>query len=89
VARRANATPYGLAAGIFSADLARAHRLAARIRAGTVWINTYQVSDSAVPAGGVKQSGYGRDRGRRALEGFLEEKVVWADLGGPTSRSAR
>jgi phenylacetaldehyde dehydrogenase len=80
VAARANDSIYGLAAGIFTRDLAAAHRLARRLKAGTVWINCFQVSDSAVPAGGMKQSGYGRDRGRRALEGYLEDKVVWTAL---------
>ena len=67
----------GLTSGVFTRDVARAHRMARELRAGTVWINTYMVGDSAVPTGGVKQSGYGRDRGRRALEGYLEEKMVW------------
>jgi phenylacetaldehyde dehydrogenase len=80
VAERANDSIYGLAAGIFTSDLAAAHRLARLLRAGTVWINCFQVSDSAVPTGGMKQSGYGRDRGRQAVEGFLEDKVVWTSL---------
>jgi phenylacetaldehyde dehydrogenase len=78
--RRANATTYGLTSGVFTSDAALAHRMARELRAGTVWVNTYMVGDSAVPTGGVKQSGYGRDRGRQALEGYLEDKMVWVGL---------
>jgi acyl-CoA reductase-like NAD-dependent aldehyde dehydrogenase len=80
VVARANATPYGLAAGIFTNDLKRAHRTARALRAGSVWINTYNVFDPAAPFGGMKMSGFGRDLGRDALEAFLETKTVWIDL---------
>lgn len=76
----ANETMYGLAAGIWTKDIKKAHRVAQRIRAGTVWINTYNMYDPAVPFGGYKASGYGRDLGRESLDGFLETKSVWVAL---------
>jgi phenylacetaldehyde dehydrogenase len=82
VVRRANASTYGLTSGVFTSNASRAHRMARELRAGTVWVNTYMVGDAAVPTGGVKQSGYGRDRGRQALEGYLEDKMVWIGLEG-------
>jgi acyl-CoA reductase-like NAD-dependent aldehyde dehydrogenase len=78
---KANATPYGLAAGVFTRDVAKAHRMARAIKAGTVWINTYNLYDPSLPFGGVKQSGFGRELGMEALEGYLETKSVWVDLG--------
>lgn len=77
VAAKANATHYGLAAGVFTRDLGKAHRLAEAIRAGTVWVNCYNMFDAASPFGGYKQSGYGREMGRYALENYLQVKSVW------------
>ena len=65
---RANATPYGLAAGVFTRDLARAHRVIARLDAGTTWINAYNLTPVEAPFGGVKASGLGRENGRAAIE---------------------
>jgi phenylacetaldehyde dehydrogenase len=77
---RANDTPYGLAAGIYSRDMARAHRIANRLRAGTVWINCYNIFDAALPFGGYKQSGWGREMGHNALDNYLETKAVCASI---------
>jgi aldehyde dehydrogenase (NAD+) len=77
----ANGSIYGLAAGIFTKDVAKAHKVARAIRAGTVWVNTYNLYDPSLPFGGFKQSGFGRDLGEEALEGYLETKSVWIDLG--------
>ena len=68
----ANATPYGLAAGIWTRDISKAHRIAAELKAGTVWINCYNVFDAALPFGGYKQSGWGREMGHEALELYTE-----------------
>jgi phenylacetaldehyde dehydrogenase len=76
----ANATPYGLAAGIWSRDTTKALRLAERLEAGTVWVNTYGMFDVAVPFGGRKQSGFGRELGPEALDPYLVSKSVWVDL---------
>ncbi len=76
-ARVANATEFGLAAGIWTRDIGKAHHLAARIHAGTVWINTYNRFDAAAPYGGVKQSGFGRENGRAVLDEYTEGKTVW------------
>jgi len=76
----ANRTIYGLAAGIWTKDVAKAHRAAKAIRAGTVWINSYNFYDSGAPFGGFKASGFGRDLGADALDGYLETKTVWVGL---------
>jgi aldehyde dehydrogenase (NAD+) len=76
----ANRTIYGLAAGIWTRDISKAIKVARAIRAGTVWVNTYNLYDSAAPFGGFGQSGYGRDLGREALDGYTDSKTVWVAL---------
>jgi acyl-CoA reductase-like NAD-dependent aldehyde dehydrogenase len=78
----ANDTPFGLAAGIWTRDVKKAHRLARAVRAGVVWINTFDTADITVPFGGFKQSGFGRDKGMAALEGYTQLKTTWMDLSG-------
>ncbi|CAM5301905.1 Betaine-aldehyde dehydrogenase OS=Streptomyces alboniger OX=132473 GN=CP975_22020 PE=4 SV=1 [Streptomyces alboniger] len=76
----ANATEYGLAAGLWTADLSTAHTVARRLRAGTVWVNCYEEGDLTVPFGGYKQSGNGRDKSRHALDKYTELKTTWIQL---------
>jgi aminomuconate-semialdehyde/2-hydroxymuconate-6-semialdehyde dehydrogenase len=78
----ANGTPYGLAATLWTASLARAHRVAERLQAGTVWINCWMLRDLRVPFGGMKASGLGREGGEEALRFFTEPKNVCLRLGG-------
>jgi aldehyde dehydrogenase (NAD+) len=79
--RLANDTDYGLASGIQTSDLGRALRLADRIKAGTVWLNTWHKYHPNAPFGGYKASGYGREQGVEALENYTQYKTIWANLG--------
>jgi acyl-CoA reductase-like NAD-dependent aldehyde dehydrogenase len=80
LAARANSTNYGLAAGVWTTDVRKAHKFAALLEAGTVWINCWNYFDAVAPFGGYKDSGYGRDNGRAALDGYLKTKTVWTNL---------
>lgn len=77
VIQRANATTFGLGSGVWTKDVSKAHRLAKGIRAGSVWVNCYQAMDPAVPFGGYKMSGYGRESGLQQMEEYLNVKAVW------------
>jgi betaine-aldehyde dehydrogenase len=81
VIERANATEFGLAAGVFTNDLTRAHRVIAQLQAGTCWINQYNVTPVELPFGGVKMSGLGRENGRAAMEHYTQLKSVYVALG--------
>jgi acyl-CoA reductase-like NAD-dependent aldehyde dehydrogenase len=80
LAAKANDVEYGLAAGIWTRDIKKAHSLARRLKAGTVWVNTYNMFDSAAPYGGYKASGFGREAGIAAIESYTQLKTVWVDL---------
>jgi acyl-CoA reductase-like NAD-dependent aldehyde dehydrogenase len=77
---RANDSRYGLAAAVWTRDIKKAHYVARKLQAGTVWINTYNIYDTAAPFGGYKQSGFGREMGMHALESYTQVKSVWVDL---------
>ena len=77
---RANDSLYGLAAAVWTRDIKKAHYVARKLQAGTVWINTYNVYDTAAPFGGYKQSGFGREMSAHALEHYTQVKSVWVDL---------
>ena len=77
---RANDSSYGLAAAVWTKDIKKAHYVARKLQAGTVWINTYNVYDTAAPFGGYKQSGFGREMSMHALEHYTQVKSVWVDL---------
>jgi len=75
--QRANATTFGLGSGVWTRDVSKAHKVAKALRAGSVWVNCYQAMDPAVPFGGYKMSGYGRESGKQHLEEYLNVKAVW------------
>lgn len=77
VTRRANDTSFGLGSGVWTRDVSKAHYLANNIRAGSVWINCYQMMDPAMPFGGYKMSGYGRESGVAQFDDYLNVKAVW------------
>ena len=81
----ANDTPYGLAAGIWSRDIQRVHRLIGRLRVGTVWVNSYRKTSYAAAFGGYKESGIGRENGIEAVQEYTEVKTVWVDTGSTIS----
>ena len=81
VIARANDTPYGLSAGVFTRDLARGHRTIARLQAGTCWINNYNITPIEMPFGGMKLSGIGRENGKAAIEHYSQVKSVYVELG--------
>jgi aldehyde dehydrogenase (NAD+) len=80
VVRRANDTPFGLGSGVWTRDVSKVHRVAAAVRAGTVWANCYQAMDPAVPFGGYKMSGYGRESGTEHIDEYLNTKAVFVKI---------
>ena len=81
VVARANGTDFGLAAGVFTKDIHRAHRVIARLQAGTCWINAYNLTPVEIPFGGVKRSGFGRENSRAAIEHYTRLKSVYVEMG--------
>ena len=77
----ANRNQYGLAAAVWTRDIKKAHNVSRQLRAGTVWINTYGLMDAALPFGGYKSSGFGRELGKHAIEHYTEVKTVWLNMG--------
>jgi acyl-CoA reductase-like NAD-dependent aldehyde dehydrogenase len=89
--RIANDSVYGLAAGLWTSNITRAHRIARQLRAGSVWVNSYNVSDITVPFGGFKRSGFGKDKSRHSLDKYTELKMTWIELaeyGEPRSQQS-
>jgi acyl-CoA reductase-like NAD-dependent aldehyde dehydrogenase len=80
VAARANKSIYGLSAGVWTSDVKKAHKMAASLKAGVIWVNTYNMFDAAAPFGGYKQSGYGREMGHAVLDAYTQIKTVWVNL---------
>jgi acyl-CoA reductase-like NAD-dependent aldehyde dehydrogenase len=78
--QRGNSTNYGLSAAVWTRDIKKAHTIARKLKAGVVWINTYNSFDAASPFGGYKESGIGRELGKYALANYLETKSVWVSL---------
>ncbi len=81
VVSRANATEFGLAAGVFTKNIQRGHRVVARLDAGTCWLNTYNLTPVEIPFGGVKRSGFGRENSRAAIEHYTRLKSVYVEMG--------
>jgi len=81
VIARANGTEFGLSAGVFTRDFARAHRVVDQLEAGTLWINTYNLCPVEIPFGGVKQSGFGRENSLAAFQHYSELKTVYVSMG--------
>src|SRR5246500_3880678 len=81
VIEQANNNPYGLAAAVWTRDVKKAHSVSRRLKAGTVWINTYGLMDASLPFGGYKSSGFGRELGAHAMEHYTELKTVWLNMG--------
>lgn len=79
--RIANGTVYNLAAGVWTSDITRAHRFTRRLKAGTVWVNTYGPTDICLPWGGARDSGFGPEHGDAAIDNFTEPKAVWINTG--------
>jgi aldehyde dehydrogenase (NAD+) len=80
----ANDSKYGLAAGIWTRDIQRTFRMTKKLRVGTIWVNAYRTLNYAMPFGGVKASGYGRENGSEGLREYLSEKAVWIETTGAT-----
>jgi 4-guanidinobutyraldehyde dehydrogenase / NAD-dependent aldehyde dehydrogenase len=78
--RIANDSVYGLAAGLWTSNVTKAHTIARQLRAGSVWVNSFNVSDITVPFGGFKRSGFGKDKSRHALDKYTELKMTWIEL---------